>query len=277
MERTLLLVDDEDNIVRSLMRLLRGEGYNILTANSGQQGLERLHENEVGVIISDQRMPEMSGVQFLGKVKDLFPDTVRIMLSGYTDLNSVTNAINEGAIFKFLTKPWDDELLRRNISEAFRHFELSHENQRLKQELQRSNEELQKANAALEMHLKHQGYTVDIQHRSLRISQEILENLPVGVVGVSGDGMIAMANRMAVKLLTGNSAGLVGCPANELLPDSVQDEIRELNHHPARLDVNLTNGTQCEFLISQLGKESSADGIILTMSDRQDAIMRKAD
>jgi DNA-binding NtrC family response regulator len=268
MERTLLLVDDEDNIVRSLMRLLHGEGYNILTADSGQQGLELLRENEVGVIISDQRMPEMSGVQFLGKVKDLFPDTVRIMLSGYTDLNSVTDAINEGAIFKFLTKPWDDELLRRNISEAFRHFELSHENQRLKQELQRSNEELRKANEALEKHLKQQGHTVDIQHRSLQISQEILENLPVGVIGVSGDGMIAIANRKAVELLTGNSAGLVGCFANELLPSSVQNEILELNHHPARLDVNLTNGTQCEFLISQLGKESTADGIILTISDR---------
>ena len=106
MERTLLLVDDEENIVRSLKRLLRRDGYNILTANSGKEGLEVLNDDNVGVIISDQRMPEMNGTEFLSQVKVLHPDTIRIVLSGYTDLNSVTDAINDGAIFKFLTKPW---------------------------------------------------------------------------------------------------------------------------------------------------------------------------
>ena len=267
MERTLLLVDDEENIVRSLARLLHGDGYNILTANSAKQGLALLQENPIGVIISDQRMPEMTGVQFLGKVKSLYPDTVRIMLSGYTDLNSVTNAINEGDIFKFLTKPWEDDLLRKNISEAFRLFELRLENQQLKQEMQRSNEDLRMANEALGINLKQQGQTVDIQHRSLQISQEILEHLPVGVIGVSSDGMIAIANHKAVELLTGENGGLVGCLANEVLPKSVQERVLDLDHAPARFDVRLANGTQCEFMISQLGKDSTANGIILTMTD----------
>ena len=127
MERCLLLVDDEQNITASLMRLFRRDGYRILTANSGREGLEILGQNKVGVIISDQRMPEMSGSEFLSKVKDLYPDTVRIMLSGYTDLNSVTDAINRGAIYKFLTKPWEDDLLRENIREAFRMAHLNEE------------------------------------------------------------------------------------------------------------------------------------------------------
>ena len=109
MERTLLLVDDEENITSALVRLLRRDGYNILRANSGEAGLALLAQNEVGVIISDQRMPEMSGVEFLSKVRERYPDTVRIVLSGYTELNSVTDAINRGAVYKFLTKPWEDE------------------------------------------------------------------------------------------------------------------------------------------------------------------------
>ena len=124
MERTLLLVDDEENITASLVRLLRRDGYTILRASSGQEGLDLLARHMVGVIVSDQRMPGMTGTEFLGKVKELYPDTVRIVLSGYTELNSVTDAINRGAIYKFLTKPWEDDLLRANVEEAFQRYEM---------------------------------------------------------------------------------------------------------------------------------------------------------
>ncbi len=118
-EKLLLLVDDETNILRSLSRLLRRDSYTILTASSGREGLEILQQQPVQVIVSDQRMPEMSGVEFLSKARELYPDTIRIALSGYTDLNSVTEAVNKGAIYKFLTKPWEDDELRQHISEAF--------------------------------------------------------------------------------------------------------------------------------------------------------------
>jgi CheY-like chemotaxis protein len=92
-QRTLLLVDDEDSIVSALRRLLRRDGYHIVTANSGAQGLQRLAENSVDVIVSDQRMPGMTGVEFLRRAKELYPDTVRMVLSGYTELQSITDAI----------------------------------------------------------------------------------------------------------------------------------------------------------------------------------------
>jgi len=94
---------------------LRREGYRILTASSGHEGLTLLQSNNIDLIISDQRMPEMSGIEFLCTVKDLYPDTMRIVLSGYTELNSVIDAVNQGAIYKFLTKPWDDNLLRESL------------------------------------------------------------------------------------------------------------------------------------------------------------------
>jgi EAL domain-containing protein (putative c-di-GMP-specific phosphodiesterase class I)/CheY-like chemotaxis protein len=121
--RTLLLVDDEPSILASLKRLFRREGYGILTAESGQQGLELLASNEVGVVISDARMPGMDGGEFLGKVREMYPQVVRMMLSGYTDLKAVTTAVNRGELFCFLTKPWDDAELVDTVRDAFRHFE----------------------------------------------------------------------------------------------------------------------------------------------------------
>lgn len=118
--QTLLLVDDEVGVLNALSRLLRREGYTILTTSSPVEALELLAKYTVQVVVSDQRMPEMSGTEFLSRVRKLHPDTVRIVLTGYTDLESVTSAINLGAIYKFLTKPWDDDQLRELIREAFR-------------------------------------------------------------------------------------------------------------------------------------------------------------
>jgi diguanylate cyclase (GGDEF)-like protein len=122
--RTLLLLDDEENILSALNRVLRRDGYRILTATTADQAFDILARNNVDVILSDQRMPDISGTEFLSKVKGMYPATVRLILSGYTDLDSVTEAINRGAIYKFLTKPWADEDLRFQIREAFRQHEL---------------------------------------------------------------------------------------------------------------------------------------------------------
>ncbi|MEG3184997.1 EAL domain-containing protein [Novilysobacter erysipheiresistens] len=122
-ERTLLLLDDEENVLRSLVRLFRRDGYRILTANSVSEAFDLLASNAVQVIVSDQRMPDMSGTEFLGRVRDLYPDTIRLVLSGYTDVATITEAINRGAIYRFLTKPWNDEELREHIHAAFRAFE----------------------------------------------------------------------------------------------------------------------------------------------------------
>ncbi len=119
-DQTLLLVDDEENVLRSLVRLFRRDGYRILAAGNVRDAFDLLATNDVQVILSDQRMQDMSGTEFLGRVKMLYPDTVRMVLSGYTDLATVTDAINRGAIYRFLTKPWNDDELREHIRQAFR-------------------------------------------------------------------------------------------------------------------------------------------------------------
>ena len=97
-------------------------GYQILTASTPAEGFEMLALHRVHVIVCDQRMPSMSGTEFLSKVKELYPETIRIILSGYTGLEAVLDSINRGAIYRFYTKPWDDTQLRDNIRLAFQHY-----------------------------------------------------------------------------------------------------------------------------------------------------------
>jgi diguanylate cyclase (GGDEF)-like protein/PAS domain S-box-containing protein len=125
--QTLLLVDDDEEILGLLQGLLRQDGYRILTAGSGPEALDLLALHEVHVVVCDQRMPGMSGSELLDRVKALHPDTLRIILSGYADLESIIDAINRGAIYRFYKKPWNGESLRESIRSAFRHYGLLHD------------------------------------------------------------------------------------------------------------------------------------------------------
>lgn len=220
MNRTLLLVDDEENITSALTRLLRRDGYNILRANSGKEGLTLLTEHQVGVIISDQRMPGMTGTEFLTQVRELYPDTVRIVLSGYTELNSVTDAINRGAVYKFLTKPWEDELLRANVNEAFQRHEMKIENARLAQQLRKANDNLRAINHELEQRVEIKAREIVHNLEVLRVSQEMLEVMPMAAVGIDGDGLIVIANQTARQLLStaGATTSLLGEAAGMIVP-----------------------------------------------------------
>jgi diguanylate cyclase (GGDEF)-like protein/PAS domain S-box-containing protein len=120
-QKNLLVVDDEPSITSAIHRLLRHEGYRILVAESGLQALELLALNEVQVLLSDQLMPGMNGTELMRRARVISPNTVRLILSGYTDLKTVTDAVNKGFIYKFLTKPWENDELKANIRDAFRH------------------------------------------------------------------------------------------------------------------------------------------------------------
>ena len=269
--RTILLVDDENNIISALKRTLRRDGYSILTANSGEEGLALLTQYEVGVIVSDQRMPLMSGVEFLRKVKILYPKTLRIVLSGYTELESVTGAINEGAICKFLTKPWDDDLLRDNIREAFLQYEMERENARLSQALQSANEKLSLLNQNLEQKVADKTREITHSINLLQISQEILEHLPIGIIGIDDQNIIVASNRRAEVLFRQPPAScLLGLMASDVLPEALLQLLQgAASDNSAQLDdsiVRLADGTSMQVLISAMGDNSRSKGIIMVLS-----------
>ncbi len=215
--RTLLLVDDESNIIAALRRLLRRDGYEILSAYSGVEGLELLKRNPVDIIVSDQRMPGMSGVEFLRQAKRLYPATTRIMLSGYTDLESVTNAINEGAVYRFLIKPWDDDQLRDFIADAFRQKGLADENVQLNLKIRTANQELACSNRQLQAVLNAKQEQFARSEISLGVVRDALQCLPIPVIGIDDEGLIAFVNIRAQQLFA-QGDDLLGSEMGFVLP-----------------------------------------------------------
>jgi diguanylate cyclase (GGDEF)-like protein/PAS domain S-box-containing protein len=216
-ERTVLLVDDEPHIVAALKRLLRPDGYRILSADSGPEGLAMLASHPVDIIVADQRMPGMTGVQFLREAKRLHPQTIRIVLSGHTELQSVTDAINEGAVYRFMTKPWDDEQLRGFIDQAFRHKELADENQQLSLKVMTANQELASSNRQLQEVLAQKQRALLLGEHNLDVMRETLMSLALPVLAIDDDGLIAYANAQAEELF-GSEQALLAQKAAARLP-----------------------------------------------------------
>jgi response regulator RpfG family c-di-GMP phosphodiesterase len=146
----ILFVDDEANILSSLNRLFRPLGYKIYTAESGAKGLEVLQQHTIDLVVSDMRMPEMNGAQFLEKVRENWPDTVRILLTGYAEIGATIDAINKGQIYRYVSKPWEDSDIALTIKLALVQKKLERDKLRLEELNRRQNEELKELNANLE-------------------------------------------------------------------------------------------------------------------------------
>jgi putative nucleotidyltransferase with HDIG domain len=169
-EHTVLFIDDEANILKALQRLLRNEPCRVLTAARGSDALEVLERERPQVVVSDQRMPEISGVDLLQSVRQRHPDVIRILLTGYTEMNVAVEAINRGEIFRLVTKPWNDEELKATLRQAFDTFDLKSEIRRLNQVTREQNLKLQELNRDLEVTVQERTKQLFDKHQELRIA-----------------------------------------------------------------------------------------------------------
>lgn len=241
--RHLLLLDDEENVLRSLRRLFRTAGYRIHATTEPDEAFELLARHPVGVVVSDQRMPKMSGTDFLRRVKSLHPATRRIVLSGYTELQSITDAINEGAIYKFFTKPWNDAQLQLQVEEAFVAYEMVADKQRLQGELQQAHDKLTRLLESTQMRATH-GQT------ALEVLNATLAAVPVPVVGLDPDGLVALSNPAADALL-GHGLPLLGSTLEMPVSDDTTIEREGRRYRVVRQLVQLPQqrgGTVLSFL-----------------------------
>lgn len=259
----ILCVDDESNVLRSLGRLFLDSDYEILTALSGEEGLEILKKTEsIQLIISDYRMPVMNGVDFLKEVFKEWPDTVRIVLSGYADTASIVEAINEGHIYKFIPKPWNDDELKVTISTALDHYFAHRKNIQLSRELEIKNQELQKINDNLEKLVEERTAELLMQNRILTCSQNILDSLPVGVVGIDPDGVVVQCNKKGLDFFSQGDGNILGLDRNE----SFTDEINEL------IDRILEKG-ECKRHIADNGSTVEMKGVHMKYPNGQEGII----
>ncbi|MBV8635560.1 MAG: response regulator, partial [Burkholderiaceae bacterium] len=188
-----LCVDDEPNILSSLRRLLRAEGYQVLLAEGGAAGLALLETEGVDIVISDMRMPEMDGAQFLERVRNKWPDTIRLLLTGYADIQSILDAINRGEIYRYVTKPWNDNDLLLIVRHALERKELERETRRLEALTREQNEQLKELNAGLESKVQERTGELKSALASLTTANDKLKNSFLTSIKIFS-GMIEMRN-----------------------------------------------------------------------------------
>lgn len=153
----ILFVDDEQNVLSSMRRIFRKENYKLFTALSGSDALDIMSKESIDVVISDYRMPNMTGTELLRKIKADYPKTIRIMLTGYAEVDAVMGAVNEGAVYKFITKPWNDDDLRLTVGLALEQFDLIKENQALKKQAEAQKTEMKRLSRFINSHRSQLG------------------------------------------------------------------------------------------------------------------------
>ena len=214
-----LFVDDEPNILNALKRLFRKEQFLTFFAGSGAEGLSILEKENITLVVSDHRMPEMTGTEFLQRVKKHFPNPLRVILSGYADANVIIDSINKGEIYRFFSKPWDDNDLRVRIRQCLEHYDFLNEINRLTIETNQQNLELENLNQNLEE-------IIAKKSASLKFFQSLYYKLPVPAIGISQEGLLVLINRAFENNPFYKITGM-GAPIEESFPEKYVTFIRE--------------------------------------------------
>ena len=263
----ILCVDDEGNVLKSLKRVFLDDDYEILTASSGEEGIEILKNKQpVQVVISDYRMPGMDGVEFLRTVYDNWPDTVRIVLSGYADTGSVVEAINEGQIYKFIPKPWNDDDLRVTVTNALEKYFLQKHNRKLAKELKEKNMQLQEINRNLEKLVEERTEELVFKNMVMERAQNILNALPVGVAGIDPSGLIVQANKRFADLM-GLKFEPIGLPSEEVFPQKLLGFISTLKEPNKEIEGHIIlNGREVSIRGVFMKYQNGQRGLIIVIS-----------
>ena len=241
---TLLFVDDEPNILKALKRLFRSTEFTVLMAENGEEGLQILEQNPVDLVISDMRMPQMDGAEFLSRVAERWPDTVRILLTGYADLESTIIAVNQGKIYSYCSKPWEDNDLKTLVNNALEKKRLLDERKQLFAIINQQNQELKELNDQLEE-------KVQIRTEQLKLSLQRIDNAHNGLKKQFTNTIKTIAHIIEMRpgIKSGHSK-YIAEHARELAQrmDLTADEIKDI----------LFAGLLC-----QLGKMSLSDSLLL--------------
>lgn len=249
----ILFVDDEECVLRSVRRLFMDDDYDIITASSAQEGLKVLEEGlPVHIVVADYGMPGMNGVAFLSRVCKAWPHTVRMVLSGYADISAIMAAINDGEIYKFITKPWNDVELKVAVANAAEKYRLQLENSLLLEKLRGTSDISRRADGG--------DFAADaiVQRQAA-----ILASLPVGIVAIDAEGMVVEANRRWMDV-AGWQSGVTGKPAAEVLPAAVISLLDHLAEGVVVRRLLQINGKMC-MVTAQESPVGAGSGTVLVI------------
>lgn len=249
----ILLVDDEQSVLNALHRFFRRSGYQVISCTSGRDGLTLLESSEpFQLVISDYRMPEMNGVEFLKAVRIRWPDTVRMVLSGFADTSAIISATNEGNIYKFIPKPWNEEFLLQSVQEAI---EIHAANRRSKEQLQALSESIDCLDLLHTKNLNNQTITISAYHT-------LLDQMPVGLIGIDRNSEVVSMNERA-RLILGLSVAPLGESATSVL-NGIYDAV--LRHYiPKQENCIITVNEKQIRVLTKFLQEGKSDGVMLIL------------
>ena len=256
-----LIVDDEENVLRALKRELRGEPYEVFSATSGEEGLRIAVEYHPDVVISDYRMPGLTGVEFLSSLKEMLPQTLGILLTGQASMDAVISAINEARAYRFLTKPWDKLQLLQTVRDAISYYRLLEENRRLQEEVRAQNETLQKVNATLEEKVKER--TQELAEKNDRLTK--MDRMKSDFLAIAGHEL-----RTPLSVIAGYAQMLQDAAEQfeESQKSMLYDQIVNGAERLAEVTDQILDMAREEHIVPLLSKsESSVDDLIQEVAD----------
>lgn len=257
----ILLVDDENNILTALRRLFFDEDYEVHVASTAEGAIEILEKQEVDLIIADYRMPGMNGTEFFKRARQKQPDAIRIILSGYADVQALTDAINEGNIYKYVFKPWDEQDFKNTVRQALEQRALIMENKRLTEEVKAKNQQLEEYNLQLERTVEERTRELQFQNKVLQISQEVLGRLPFGVIGVSSEDEVVLMNAKACDLFQPG----IGSKISKVLPGELWQKCRQFPEESdeAGWFCSDVEGKDIRVAVTRFSSQQCANGIVI--------------
>ena len=202
---TVLFVDDETSILRSIKRIFHRTNINMLFATSGQEALELFADNDIAMIVSDMKMPNMTGAELLAKVAELYPDTYRVILTGFADLDSIMKAVNQGGIHRYIQKPWDNQNLLLTIKDGLKYTKLKQENVVLQNKLFKQNRALKELNSSLDKKVATKTQQIQLALKKLKQEQVASEKMLFNCISVHPEldgGFAQSVSRLASEMAT---------------------------------------------------------------------------
>jgi len=196
LKRTVLIVDDEIDVLNSLRRQLRKEPFTTIFVSSGKEALKILEKQTVHVLLADHRMPSITGCELLQRVKKQYPDIVRIIFSGFIDMYVLINSINKGEVYRFITKPWDAQEFKKLLYTSIEHYDVLEANRRCMQEILAHNKRLTK--------------TAGDRERTIELTDSVLDALPFAVLALDRSMKIIKMNSLAKSVFPSEGEDISG-------------------------------------------------------------------
>ncbi|MGA1867906.1 MAG: response regulator [bacterium] len=263
---SILFVDDEQNVLRSIKRLFRTENnYQLYFAQSAKEALDILEKTIMHIIVTDFRMPEINGVNFLKKVRESYPHTIRMILSGFADIRSIVEAINEGEIYKFIPKPWDNEDFKLTITNAIERYYLFKKNHELTEIIRKQNRELRSLNEELEERVILRTQDLLAQNKVLSLSQQVIHYLPFPLMAFNNDGIVVMENNEAQRLM---GKSLLNARDSDFLPCEIvklMEEVKAGKKRQRESQVISFRESNAEAIVIRFSAMDPQNGVILVL------------